>query len=756
MKLQTQHFYEFGPFGLDTRERVLLRNGQPVPLTPKAFDCLLVLVENSGHIVEKDELMNRVWPDSFVEEMNLARHVSTLRKVLGDSSDDHLYIETVAKRGYRFVASVREVQDGDARLIVEEHTKTSISIEEEEELYHPRKILSSSAPTALPESIGMAESSAPLASIKIKAASATKARRAVQLAIVGAVVVVAAIFWLYKYLTELALPFQHTRMAKLTNTGKASDAVISPDGKFIAYVINDSGQRSIWVRQVATSSNIQIAPPTEDWCGGLSFSPDNDHVCYGRNDGKNPSGFYQVPLLGGPSKKLMEVVSSPITFSPDGKRFAFVRRYPSQGETALIIANADGTGEQRIATRKNPDFFGVNPSKPAWSPDGKSIACPVGRDTEPGYRMNVAEVRLEDGTEKPISSHNWRWIRGLAWLSDGSGLVMTALEYQERMIGSGNNFQIWHLSYPSGEPRKITNDSNDYMEISVTADSNTMVTTQVDAFQNIWIAPNADANRAKQITSGLSKYFGISWTPDGKISYASITTGDPDIWMIDADGNNQMQLTANARANANPSVSPDGRYIVFYSTRAGTHIWRMDSDGGNPKQLTNGLAEYFPQCSPDGKWVVYYSTPSTKPTLWKVPIDGGEPVQLTDEHSIFPAISPDGKLIAYIYQDERANPKRGLAVVPFEGGRPINRFAFPVAAKAFIRWTLDGRALAYIDTRNGISNIWSQPLDGGPPKQLTDFKSNQMFWFDWSHDGKQLACVRGVVTTDIVIISRLR
>jgi Tol biopolymer transport system component len=182
----------------------------------------------------------------------------------------------------------------------------------------------------------------------------------------------------------------------------------------------------------------------------------------------------------------------------------------------------------------------------------------------------------------------------------------------------------------------------------------------------------------------------------------------------------------------------------------------MDSDGGNPKQLTDGAGESFPHCSPDGKWVVYYSTPSSKATLWKVHIDGGEPVQLTEEYSMFPAISPDGKLVAYFYQDERANPKRGLAVIPFEGGRPINRFALPLTANPFTRWTPDGRGLAYVDTRGGVSNIWSQPVDGSPPKQLTDFKSEQVVGFDWSRDGKQLAFTRAVVTNDMVLINSIR
>ena len=549
----------------------------------------------------------------------------------------------------------------------------------------------------------------------------------------------------------------NAKLQRLTTSGKASDAAISPDGKWVAHVKSDAGQQSLWLRQVATTSDTQIVPPSPQSYYGITFSKDGNYIYYVQGEPNNPTTrhLYQVPVLGGSSRKVIENVASPVSLSPDGTRLAFVRANFVSGENALVVANADGTGERQVAVRKLPNTYSAG--GPSWSPDGKRLALSVtvGPPNEAVAGNIVVEVQVESGAERPITSEKWPAVGSgqVAWLTDGSGLVVIALD---RSTASS---QLWHISYPGGEVRKITNDLNNYDRVSLTVDSSALVTVQTEGEMNVWVAPQGDAGRAKQISSGRSDgQQGLSWMPDGKIVYTSRGGGFGDIWSMEQDGKNQKQLTANARANYGPWATPDGRYIVFTSTRARStrSIWRMDPDGGNLKQLTEGSGDLYPQSSPDGRWVVFQSTRSGSARVWKVSIDGGEPLRLTDKWSVNPTVSPDGSLIACFYRDE-PNQLVKVAIIPFAGGDPVKLLDIPhtVNGPGGLRWTPDGRALRFVDTTGGVSNIWSLPLDGGKPVKLTDFKTDQIFWFDFSRDGK-LAVSRGKQTSDVILIRDFR
>jgi Tol biopolymer transport system component len=208
-------------------------------------------------------------------------------------------------------------------------------------------------------------------------------------------------------------------------------------------------------------------------------------------------------------------------------------------------------------------------------------------------------------------------------------------------------------------------------------------------------------------------------------------------------------------------MSPDGRYIVFASNRTGPfNIWRMDSDGGNQKQLTDGEIDRFPHFSADGQWIIYSSTANGQ-VLHKVSIDGGAPVPITYEASGLSAamlvVSPDGKQVAGLYKEASSASKWSVAIFPFEGGKALKKIDIPVTFNPRrIRWMPNSQAISYINTTAGISNIWMQPLDGSSPKQLTNFNSEEIYSFDWSRDGKNLACIRGYSTSDIVLISNFK
>ena len=526
------------------------------------------------------------------------------------------------------------------------------------------------------------------------------------------------------------------RISRITTSGKAHSPAISADGKYVAYGDIENGQSGLWVRHVATASSVPIDSPVGAG-GWLTFSPDGDYLyIVGREKGDAEPALYRVPALGGVAAKLIAGVNSAVSFSPDGQRLAFVREY-SSGDSAVILANADGSGDRALATRKGPALF----YSVAWSPDGKKIAC-VGMNPA----SDIVEVDVESGTEKAITAQKWNWVEQAVWLSDGSGLVVVASDKESPL-------QLWRITYPDGEVQRITTDLNNYFSVSITADSKSLVTKQGNAISNLWSQSGGDVGSVQQITSGSARrdgWSGVDWTPDGRIVYTSSASGRPDLWIMDPDGGNQKQLTVDRGSLAfGLAVSPDGRYIVFNN---GSHVCRVDIDGHNPKQLTFGEGESNPFFSPDGQWVFYYHHGHA----WKVPIDGGEPVQLTGPYAnLVPrGISPDGRLIAYSLLGRQKNK---IAVASAEGGEPIKTFDLPSSAWGrHIQWVPDGQAFTYFDNRASISNIWMQSLDGSQPKQLTDFKSEQIFCFAWSLDGKRLVCSRGLQTTDVVLISNLK
>ncbi len=555
--------------------------------------------------------------------------------------------------------------------------------------------------------------------------------------------------------SKSGLDFANIQITRLTATGKARDAAISPDGNYVVQVVEDAGKQSLWVRQVATTSDVQIVPASESEYRGLTFSRDGNFIYYVMGAINDPTGaLYQVPVLGGGSRKLITHVNSPVTLSPDGQRLAFLRITPGV-EFNLVVANVDGSSERLLATRKVPDFFR---DAPAWSPDDKIIAVAAGTFTG-GYHSTIVGVSVEGGPGKALTSRQWFSAGRVAWLADGSGLVFIATD---KAWFTG--FQLWYLSYPGSETRKITNDLNSYHGVTLTADSSALATVQSQQLASIWTAPQGDAARARQATTGGSSFdgvVGLAWAPDGRLVYSSNASGNLNVWIAGADGSNPRQLTVNKGLDAVPAVSRDGRYIVFTSDRpAGkVNIWRMDIDGGNPRQLSRGDGDIFPDISPDSKWVIYHSFKSGTVTLWKVSIEGGEAVKLTNEFSEVPVISPDGKLIAFIAEDPESHRFRP-AVVPIDGGKIAFPAGLPADANAMgaqsFQWTRDGHGLIYALTRNGVSNLWSKPLEGGKPRQLTNFTTDLIFSYGWSVDGKQLAVSRGSVTSDVVLIRNVK
>jgi Tol biopolymer transport system component/DNA-binding winged helix-turn-helix (wHTH) protein len=788
---EARRFY-FGNFTLDLERRLLLREGEPVPLTPKAFDTLALLVRRSGHVVGKDELLEEIWADAFVEESTIAQNVFTLRKALGQNHGENKFIETVPKHGYRFIADVKAIggaTDADP-VIRPPGAARNISVGEkisdaeisDAETGHAEIGNAETVDAAVEDARANGNEEGDFATVNVAADGASNppaaggrdlhtAKRHTRFnfqtgwlapSLLLLAVVVAVGFLLFtqtnKATSDFAAPSPHTRTTQLTNNGQVLRAAVSPDGKYVAYIQSERGQESLWVRQVKIAGGIQVVPPAGDRFVGITFSPDSNSIFYVKY-GKDlaMSGLYQAPVLGGAARRILQDVDSQISFAPDKKHFAFVRNDLSRKESHLIIANTDNSEQRHLAV--HPSIHWTTDGAPAWSPDGEIIIRQARSETpdSANTKTHLVEVRVADGKQTILNTHQWDAIQAIEWLADGTGLIVAARDNASLLA-----HQLWQVDYPGGEARAITKDSNSYSSASVTADMKSLVTILHRRITNLWVVPRDRVSDAVRILSGNSKdlgwLLGVEWLRDGKIIYGSTASGKEDIWLMNADGSNQKQLTTTAGANFEPTVSADGRTMVYASKAAdgSTHLWKMNLANGESVQLTNGAYDLRPDISPDGRWVAYMSITKSMATVWKTSIDGsGAPIQLSEKWSSVPRVSPDGRFIACFYRPQ-VNTYSKLAIIPSDGGEPVKVLdrSPTIIVEAGIQWTTDGRALTFVDNRDGVSNIWLQPLDGSPAKQLTNFTSETIFRFAWSPDGKMFVAERGTEIGDIVLINK--
>lgn len=387
------------------------------------------------------------------------------------------------------------------------------------------------------------------------------------------------------------------------------------------------------------------------------------------------------------------------------------------------------------------------------------IACSALRDlSENGTRFfDVIAINVNDRSVKPITTQKWHWVGQVTWLPDGRGLVANAWDQGTSTVSD----QIWHIAYPSGEATRVTNDVNSYKGVSVAAKTGTIATVQAAQVSRLWIMPIGNEKDSLPITSGFgenySEFLGIDWTKNGRIVYGSNASGNADIWIMDQDGKNQKQLSTNPDKDMTPVVSPDNRYIVYVNFQGrNAHIMRMDLDGNNLKQLTNGLGELTPTISPDGQWVAYTGYNGNNQAIFKVPIEGGTPTQITEANYVRADYSPDGKWLLCIVNIPETGAKK-FVVIPANGGPPVKTIdTIPFQRWGYLRWFPDSHAFTLAAAVNNASNIYKFSLDGGPPQPITNFKSDWIFRYAWSRDGKMLAVERGLPVNDVILISDLK
>jgi Tol biopolymer transport system component/DNA-binding winged helix-turn-helix (wHTH) protein len=750
MKALGTKCYEFGSFKLNASERCLWQDENLIPLTPKAIETLIALVERRGKVVEKDTLLNEVWQDTFVEEATLAQNIFTLRKILGRDEKGNQFIETVPRRGYRFAADVREnsaAEDDDQYFLIGKQTTRRIIAEQEE--------IETSVEPDSPET-------------EIKKVSALNRKpflsQHIRTLILTAIILLisAAVFYFVfnNYFSKNSQNFAAKRFEKiesrlLTNAGNVRRIALSPDGKYLAYTADTKGKRGLFLRNLESPNALELVPPIETVFRGITFSPDSTQIYYVADemtiDGLRYAALYQISTVGGVPKKLVSDVDTPVTFSPDGKKIAFIRFFP-EAESHLIVANADGTNETVLAAQNKPRFFGMDGA--AWSPDGERIACPIRNADAQKNSYEIAVFSARDGKETILPLQKWTWIGRISWLGDGSGLVFPAWDENSEIMSD----QIWAISYPEGQARKITQNINGFSGVGLTEKADALATLRSEKISSWWLAKDNEFSAARKISNITGDMYadklGVDFAPEGKIVFASRNgSGGSDIWTMDADGQNRRPLTNEKSEDYSPAVSPDGGSIVFVSHRdGGKNLWRMNRDGTEVKKLTGGDSDEDPNFSADGEWIVYISSSTVSPTLWKIPSKGGEPVQITKNYTKKPRISPDGKFIACLYTEPNAN-RASLTILNFSDGSVVKKFDAPAQQFGILfQWSNDGKNIVYVKNSGGVSNLWTQPIDGSEAKQLTDFNEDQIFRFARTRDGKQFIIERGNILNDVVLI----
>jgi serine/threonine protein kinase len=591
-------------------------------------------------------------------------------------------------------------------------------------------------------------------------------------AVAGIILLIAGGFGIYSLLTRTGpTPFQNFTITQVTNTGKAGKAAVSPDGKYILNIQNDNGLQSLWLRNVPTGSDTQILAPAAAIYDSLIFAPDGNYV-YFRQAGIGTQSeweLYRAPVLGGTPQKVVHDVDTGVTFSPDGHRMAYARgNDPDVGKYRLLAANLDGSEETvlRIMDAK-PE---TTPRFVTWSPDGKRIAYSVFLLAD--ALGGIKTLEMADHQTRTLSSFTNQLVHELFWLPGGKWLLTV---YQEKGANYSRS-QVGLVPAAGGPMQPITRDTNAYWSLTLSADGKSAATVQVKISRSLDVLPGAGspANLSVEPLSQAGEVQAVAWAADGKL----LVSDGQSVRRMSADGGQQTTLISDPNGWI-LDVAPCGdRYDVlswgFHGGTNAVRIWRVNADGSDPKQLTKGAFDLNPACSPDGKWVYYNASGGTHP-LKRVLLEGGEPETppSSDVPNIYGigagvAVSPDGKLLALGADVTAPNHPEialsKLALVNLDSNSPSaprlldidSRMSGGAGSNTFtntLSFTPDGRSVAYIVRDKGVDNVWTQPLDGSPGRQITNFTSENIEQFRWSPDGKTLAVARNHNISDVVLLT---
>jgi serine/threonine protein kinase len=579
-------------------------------------------------------------------------------------------------------------------------------------------------------------------SVLVEAARKNKLGAGLTVALV-AIVGAAAAFGVYS-LTKSGhhAPFEHFSIENLTNNGHVSLAALSPDGKYLLHVRDEGGLQSLWLRHIPTGSNTQIVPPAATRYAGLTFSPDANYIyCVRRDESEHTiAALYSAPMLGGTPRLLVRDVDSPITFSPDGKLFAYLREHHDTPNFDLFLANTDGSPDRTLFSNT---MVPTDSDVPVWLPDGKTIVIPIVQPTEDSLG-GLLSVDVASSKRHEVALTADRIYFEPAWFPGTDGLLVSSTSVERGLLQR----QLGFLSYPKGDFRAITTDTSNYFHPSVSADGKTIAAEQVQSVYTLSVAAASKPDDLSPVPLMSHEETGQwNWTSDGKI----LIPQGGEIRLLNPAGGESVVLSDKKHLPL--QTRPCGKYVIFRSIArtggASVNLWRTDMAGSSQAQLTFGRNEQDPQCSPDAKWVYYVATQESA-GLKRIPLEGGTPETVIEEPSAGYNLSPDGKLVANLDIRE-LDHKLVLNVFSIADKKTTYHNIDPRASDP-ISFAPAGNAIVYKVREKGVDNLWMQPLDGSAYKQLTHFTAERIVLFAFSLDGSQIAIERGHNESDAVLL----
>ena len=561
-----------------------------------------------------------------------------------------------------------------------------------------------------------------------------------------ALVLVAAVFGVYSLVQRTQhVPFERFEIENLTNNGHVSIAAISPDGKYLLHSIEENGLQSLWLKHIPTGSNTQVVAPAATRYAGLTFSPDGNYIYFVRRDEAEHTIalLYRAPMLGGTPQVLIRDVDSPVTFSPDGQRFAYLRERHDSPFFDLLIARSDGA-EQRAIFSNKP--LATDSAVPAWSPDGKTIVIPIVQPTHDALGGFLA-VDIASGKEQTLAVARDRIYYEPVWFPDGRGIILPVMSESSHF-----QVQLAYLRFPQGELRVLTTDTNTYIHPSLSSDGRALVATQSQYKNEFSVAPASSPDEWHPLTlSSRRTVWRWDWTADGRL----LLPQGGDIRIVNPGGGETI-LYSDAKHTPDQVAScAGGRVVVFRevgkSGSAAANLWRMEIRGSNPAQLTFGLNEAEPKCAGEGKWV-YYIDHADNRFVKRIPLDGGSPETVLKAPVGIFDLSPDGKRI--LSSEVREFDHRLMLRIDSVEDHTTQYYDLDQRALPGVQFTPDGKGVVFAVREKNVDNLWTQRF-GSIARQLTHFTSERIPSYGFSPDGTKLAIQRGHTEADAVLLRDL-